>query len=411
MAERNSIFDLADKFGVVSPFGDWMPKKDVGLPPPKIMRVNLVKNFELDFLNSSKIQRKDNFVLILQIQGYPDKVEVEYDGIRNIATSYSGFNYAGNYIVYLNNLLPAPFQEKVFTFTVKAYDLYEKSKVVDTKTYETTAYLDGNVKSDRSTNENDENTGEVKNIEYHIYYDARIEKHIPKNYDVKLQKGKILYFYHTESGDKIFVTECFFHFVAKRKNGKKTYSIPKGYIDTYKYPKEGDAKNAYVYENEDIVVDGIRYGMRIYSIDKGFVQLVRMPDNLKINKNGVKIIYKFRNSSRRFCSPEAFAGFIGALAEMGFDDVECTGMCFEDSTSYPSLFHPNGDSADTAYFNTLEREQKKVDAFARFHFKEILRGKKGWYKKLENSKAADDHDDHLHAGEFDSSKIKVKIGN
>ena len=52
------------------------------------------------------------------------------------------------------------------------------------------------------------------------------------------------------------------------------------------------------------------------------------------------------------------AGFIGALAYFGKTMI-CNGMCFEDATSYPSLSHPNGDSADTLYSTNLATEKGK----------------------------------------------------
>jgi len=42
-----------------------------------------------------------------------------------------------------------------------------------------------------------------------------------------------------------------------------------------------------------------------------------MPDNLSYLNDSVKIYYTFKNSQRRYCNPDAFAAFIGALAETG----------------------------------------------------------------------------------------------
>lgn len=134
--------------------------------------------------------------------------------------------------------------------------------------------------------------------------------------------------------------------------------------------------------------------------------MVRMPDGLSYVKDNTKIIFSFSNSQRRYCNPDCMAGFIGVLAELK-KEVECTGMCFSDATSYPSLSHPNGDSADTEYFTSLIEEQKKVDAFKKFHFVKIYRGDAGWYPSLKNTSYSDGHNNHLHAGEFDNTKIKI----
>ena len=74
---------------------------------------------------------------------------------------------------------------------------------------------------------------------------------------------------------------------------------------------------------------------------------------------------------------------------------------------YPSVTHPNGDSADTAYYSTLAVEQKKVNAFKHFNFKNIYRGKTGWYPNLIGTKYSKGHEDHLHAGDFDSNIVKT----
>jgi hypothetical protein len=88
-------------------------------------------------------------------------------------------------------------------------------------------------------------------------------------------------------------------------------------------------------------------------------------------------------------------------------DVVCTGMCFEDATSYPSVTHPNGDSADTSYFLTLEEEQVKADAFKKFHFEHIYRGNSGWYKDIKGTSYSDGHEDHLHSGDFNSNVLQI----
>lgn len=132
-----------------------------------------------------------------------------------------------------------------------------------------------------------------------------------------------------------------------------------------------------------------------------------MKDSLNYSSDGVKAYYSFQNSQRRYCNPESYAGLIGALIMLGRTDVLCTGMCFEDATSYPSVTHPNGDSADTAYYSTLALEQKKVDALKFFHFKNIYRGKGSWYSSLVGTKYSGGHEDHLHAGDFDLAVVKT----
>lgn len=243
-------------------------------------------------------------------------------------------------------------------------------------------------------------------VTYHIYADGHIEKHFPK--EIKPEyKQCYKYVYHDVEDNEHDICTVDWFMVDKRNNGNKIHSIPKGYIKTYDYPKGGNAQTAYVYENGDICVSGTKYGYRKYTKAKGQVPLVRMKDNLNYVTDKIKIIYSFRNSQRRYCNPDAYAGFIGALAKLGREDVLCTGMCFADATSYPSVEHPNGDSADTAYYTKLETEQKKVDAFKFFNFTKIFRGSGSWYPLLKGTLYAPGHEDHLHSGEFSSRNIKI----
>lgn len=243
-------------------------------------------------------------------------------------------------------------------------------------------------------------------VTYHIYENGTIEKHIPKKIKEEYAK-KYKYVYHDKEKNEHEICIVDWFTVDKRNNGKKISSIPKGYINTYSYPSGGNAKTAYEYSNGDICVSGTEYGYRKYSKGQGKVPLVRMKDSLNYKKNDIKILYSFQRSQRRYCNPDAYAGFIGALAKLGREDVLCTGMCFADATSYPSVTHPNGDCADTAYYSTQVLEQKKVNAFKAFHFEKIYRGKGGWYSNLKGTNYSPGHEDHLHSGEFNTNIIKI----
>ena len=238
---------------------------------------------------------------------------------------------------------------------------------------------------------------------YFIYHDGKIEKYVSAS-PSEANKNKYKYVYVDKNNTKHEICIVDLLKVDKRADkGTTVYSIPKDYVD----------KNGGVYAT------GTIYGKKYYAKGIGKIELVKMKDSLKYNKSGVKIYYEFKNSQRRYCNPNAYAAFLGALAEMGRIDVLCTGMCFADGTSYPSVSHPNGDSVDTAYLSTLKDEQIKVDAFKKFNFKHILRGqgwkmrekKKvttiSWLGKLKNSSYHSGHEDHLHAGDFDLTKVKV----
>ncbi|WP_144283905.1 hypothetical protein [Chryseobacterium echinoideorum] len=243
-------------------------------------------------------------------------------------------------------------------------------------------------------------------VTYHIYENGRIEKHIPKTIKEEY-KQKYKYVYHDKDKNEHEICIVDWFTVDRRNNGQRISTIPAGYINTYSYPSGGNAQTAYLYSNGDICVSGTRYGYRKYSKGQGKVPLVRMMDSLSYEKGYIKIFYTFQNSQRRYCNPDAYAGFIGALAKLGREDVLCTGMCFADATSYPSVTHPNGDCADTAYYATLELEQKKVNAFKEFHFEKIYRGSGSWYSRLVGTIYSSGHEDHLHSGEFNSNIIQT----
>ncbi len=194
-------------------------------------------------------------------------------------------------------------------------------------------------------------------------------------------------------------------------NFQNNYS---NFISAVAAPQGGDAETNYHYADGSIISYGQAYGYRRYALTSpndpnDLISLVRMPDNLNINfetgLNNVRATFTYRNTARRYCNPACFAGFIGVLIQLGRTDVVCTGMCFGDATSYPSVTHPNGDSVDTAYLATLAIEQLKVDAFRDYYFTNILRGNISWYPQLTNTAYSNGHNDHLHSGDFDLDRV------
>jgi hypothetical protein len=243
-------------------------------------------------------------------------------------------------------------------------------------------------------------------VTYHIHEDGTIEKHIPKIIKEEY-KQKYKYVYHDKEKNKHEICIVDWITADKRNNGQRISSIPEGYIKTYDYPSGGNAQTAYEYTNGDICVSGTQYGYRKFPKGNGQVQLIRMKDSLSYKNGETTIFYSFHNSKRRYCNPDAYAGFIGTLAKLGREDVLCTGMCFADATSYPSVTHPNGDCADTAYYPTLALEQKKVDAFKFFHFEKIYRGNTSWFSNLIGTIFSSGHEDHLHSGEFNTNVVII----
>src|SRR6478609_8405744 len=126
----NNMFEFADRFGVESPFDNWVPGKTGSLPSAKIVHAVLNRGMPLNRITLQKTVQKNNaFVLRIRVEGYTDKVEVESGG--NKRTANAVLYDPGMYEVYYENLIPAPYQSKDFIFKIRVYDVYVKTKVAD----------------------------------------------------------------------------------------------------------------------------------------------------------------------------------------------------------------------------------------------------------------------------------------
>jgi hypothetical protein len=218
----------------------------------------------------------------------------------------------------------------------------------------------------------------------------------------------VCYIYYDRYDNEMLVTSCAKTSVLGRANGSVLAAIPRGFTRQAPAPAGGEAQTNYYYADGAIVTRGSNPTNTIvrYNVLASTVELIRMPDRLAINNNGIVISYAFSNTRRRYCNPQCFAAFIGALAQFA-QQMTSTGMCFADATSYPSVSHPNGDSIDTIYTASLAVEQRKVTAFHEFGFTNILRGQGGWYGSLTNSRFARNHESHLHSGDFDDNFLQL----
>ncbi|WP_025742297.1 hypothetical protein [Aquimarina pacifica] len=230
---------------------------------------------------------------------------------------------------------------------------------------------------------------------------------------------EVKYFFYNLIDNCYEICECTQTRVRRRNNGQRITSTNfqsnyNNYTSSVAAPQGGDAETNYYYADGSIISYGQAYGYRRYALTSpndpnDLVDLIRMPDDLNINfetgLNNVRATFSYRNTARRYCNPACFAGFIGVLIQLGRTDVVCTGMCFGDATSYPSVTHPNGDSVDTAYLSTLAIEQLKVDAFRDYYFTNILRGNISWYPQLTDTAYSNGHNDHLHSGDFNLERV------
>ncbi|MRG98038.1 hypothetical protein [Polyangium spumosum] len=224
--------------------------------------------------------------------------------------------------------------------------------------------------------------------------------------------------------------------VRRRANGQTVTgtAVPAGHIESHAAPG-GDADTNYYYNQPATPPDmttkdprwlyfgivttgkpGTTYGIKRYDLASpnnplDMVDLVQMPNDLNYDAetgtNRVWATFAYENTERRSCNPGCFAGFLGALIQLGRGDIVCTGMCFDDATSYPSVTHPNGDSADTLYLTTQADEQLKVNALRDHYFARIRRGSSGWKGGLQHTVYTPFHEDHLHAEDFDVARVVV----
>lgn len=241
-------------------------------------------------------------------------------------------------------------------------------------------------------------------ITYNIYSEGKIEKHIPKTIKSGYEK-QYRYVYHENNTEhEICIVE--WHITKKKNNGVK-FSIKPTHskVLTDENVNEGQTKRRVKYENGDIAEYGSNKGKNfwnLYTAINSNIELVKMPDTL--NETSLGIIYKFSNTKRRYTSPGALAGFIGALADCKFNDILTTGSCFYEGTCFPSVAHVNGKSIDTLYIER-KKEEKFVKAMTKFYFDGQITGSDGTHS-YPNTTHKSDHNDHLHSG-FNESKIKI----
>ncbi|WP_338815822.1 hypothetical protein V9L05_24155 (plasmid) [Bernardetia sp. Wsw4-3y2] len=241
----------------------------------------------------------------------------------------------------------------------------------------------------------------------HIYHNGEISK---EEYE---GVRKIKYVYHDANDKKYDICKCDILEVDTRLTGIVVDTVkeqtPKtGYdatkIGTYSHAA---SRKKYVYPNGTIITygkftnddKGTSYRSVTYNKGVGKSLIVKMPKSLQVAIDNEKFVqYKFTKTQRTYCKPELFAGFIGALAEVGYTDIVSGGMCEEDATCYPSTTHINGESVDTNYIDN-ERQQKFINAMYKFGFSTILRGSaKKKFDHTKDGKAL--HNNHLHSGGF-----------
>ena len=252
-------------------------------------------------------------------------------------------------------------------------------------------------------------------VTYHIYQDGKIEKHIPENILPGFER-KYKYVYHDKDNNKHEVCIVDWHTTKKKKNGVRMLTAPnrkdKDILEYKENVNEGNTQKRVKYKNGDIAEYGWHsqkegnMWRKYVALDEE-IEIVRMPDEINYVKDNIIIKYQFSNTKRRYTGPAPLAGFIGALAEVGFELIT-TGSCFYEASCFPSSEHVNGTSVDTTYIQNVDKDQKIIDAMAKFHFIKRLIGINQYCKKLSNAEHHNElHDSHLHSGDFDETQVKI----
>lgn len=245
-------------------------------------------------------------------------------------------------------------------------------------------------------------------VTYHIYWDGRIEKHIPKVIKKEYEK-QYRYIYH--SSEKKFGVVCTLRYykIKEKENGIKLLSPPQrtDIIENLQV-KDGQTERRVLYQNGDVAEYGSNNGKmfwRLYRAKKNDIEIIRMPDNLNYTDGIISISYRFTSTQRRYASPNVFAGFIGALATTGLK-LQTTGSCFKYGSCFPSSEHVNGKSIDTIYLDD-KNEQIFITAMNKFGFNKQVTGKnKKKFKNAIQEKKGTLHNSHLHSG-FNELFVKI----
>lgn len=229
-------------------------------------------------------------------------------------------------------------------------------------------------------------------ITYHIYYDGRIEKHIPKEIAEEF-KQKYKYVYHDEKGNEHKIGA--FKFL-------ETTEMKKGNI-------AGTKK----------------------------VELIDIREFKGYDNNGVKLKFlQIKSKTRFYINPDCYAGLLGAMAKLNIDYLGVTGFSDDKAGSYPSVSHFNGEKGDLRYLSTnrkgesthlqhshfdVEQQNKFNDALYLFGWGRLEKMYSEYFTYNGNSKyllnhtkhmkkagrGGYDHYHHLHLTGFDHTLIQI----
>lgn len=312
-----SIFGLADKFGVESPFGDWEKEnfQTTSTREVKIvdMRVAIWQvSSSLLNLKEDKLSKHATVPLIvtIEVSGYADVVEItSSDGQKKRASKKALTNL---YEVIFNVSVGKSFARKDmynaqdFIFTATVTDIYEH-EIRDSRS------VRFSVGTDRNINSLDYIVP-FTTAEFHVYANGKMEEWIPKDYEGN--DGKLIRYVYHESNAKEHEIGFF--------NAKTI-------------------KNIY----------GRTYGGKT-------VDLI----DFRELKNYLSETVYFRisvNTSRYFMNKRTFGSLIGAMLECSYNDFVFNGFSNEKGESIGgSKSHKNGQNGDFRYLR-LDQSGKRMN--------------------------------------------------
>ncbi len=223
-------------------------------------------------------------------------------------------------------------------------------------------------------------------ITYYIFFDGRIEKHIPRQVK-KENENKYNYIYFDRKG---------------KSYDLGAYSVKK--IPLYR-GEEGEFIN--------------------------LINLEEVPKYFKIKNYQ----YHFNiDSKRSFVNEQTLASFFGAMLEVNFLDISCNGFSHSDGSSKPSKSHINGNNGDFKYLrkdqslpcgkgtslniikspDSLDyvRQNKWNNALYKFGWKGFLgwtlvtKGKKKYLNHVPKNTA--NHYHHIHVQEYEPNFKEIR---
>ncbi|NDV65323.1 PAAR-like protein [Bacteroides sp. 224] len=234
-------------------------------------------------------------------------------------------------------------------------------------------------------------------VEYHIYASGEIKKIVPENYDTLIDTPKepfdFHYYYHDDEGMKCFLGT----FVVFRTNNR---------------------------ESRDKIASGTRL-------------LLNMPRDFNKTFGKTYIGYNTtfqepqKNPFRDYISPDAFASFLGALAECSYGDFAFNGCTCQYGIGIPSRSHYTGYNIDMQYLRSrgkgslhintsegwddldLARQNAFHAALIKFGYSKFLvLASEDNMKKFDgfgsSVKSYEDHHHHLHIEGFNEKKVVIE---